>query len=267
MSIAVVSIEADRAMIAVDTCCEVFGHPEHVESAKVHLLPHAGLVLVGLGDSAVADAAFRQLMRPGRGVDFDLCTGSMRSILDDALQVQGAEHRVSLKLSPDWFGGCLVYLVGWSARTGRMAAHAYINSPGAANFSEHIVARWSVHPRDYNTELTAPTTLDELEAMAASAVRYGKRTNPGFPFGGRLVLCELRQSSMTARTHTMTNEDENTGTTSTDAEHIRGAVQAHEVIGLHSDTIAEDGRRFRLWDLMDGGTAWQVDDEPMMLGN
>lgn len=42
------------------------------------------------------------------------------------------------------------------------------------------------------------------------------------------------------------------------------AVLTHEVIGLSSDTIAEDSRRLRLWDLADGGTAWQINNEPVM---
>lgn len=196
MSIACVAVGPHSAMVAVDTACEVHGHPQHFECAKVHLLPHAGLVLVGLGDSAVTEAAFRQLMRPGRGVYFDLCAGSMKSILDDALQVQGSEHRVSARLSPAWFGGCLAYLVGWSASAGRMACRAFTNAPGAANFSEHVVERWSVYPRDYSAVLTAPTTLDELEAMAIGAVAFGQRTNPGYPYGGRLVIADIRRDTI-----------------------------------------------------------------------
>jgi hypothetical protein len=37
-------------------------------------------------------------------------------------------------------------------------------------------------------------------------------------------------------------------------------VQPHEVMSLHSDCIAEDGRRIRLYDLWSGRTGCQADD-------
>jgi hypothetical protein len=36
-----------------------------------------------------------------------------------------------------------------------------------------------------------------------------------------------------------------------------------DVIGLHSDAIAEDGRRVRLYDLIEDRTGVQVDDGPI----
>lgn len=37
----------------------------------------------------------------------------------------------------------------------------------------------------------------------------------------------------------------------------------HEVIGLHSDDIAEGGRRVRLYDLVDDRTGVQIDENPI----
>ena len=34
-------------------------------------------------------------------------------------------------------------------------------------------------------------------------------------------------------------------------------------LGLHSDCIAEDGKRLRLYDLIGGRTGWQADDGPI----
>jgi hypothetical protein len=192
MSICAVSLaDDDRALVVVDTCTEVHGHPGFYESAKVHLLPHAGLVLAGLGQGEVTDFAFHRLHRPGRGIDFDLVSESMRGILEGALH--GVESRVNAKLPPEWYGGNLAFLVGWSRSAGRMQARAYLNAPGASNFTVHEIPRWSVHPRDPSAEISAPTTIEEIAALARGAVAYGKSTNPDYPYGGRIVIADIRR--------------------------------------------------------------------------
>lgn len=196
MSICVISVDRDRALVATDTACEVLGHPEHVEVAKLYPLPHAGLALVGLGTTAVSQRAFNKLQQPGKGIDFDTVAERLCGILNAALLPE-IDRALTCHAHAKLLGeGNLVYLVGWSRSADRMRARAYLQAPSAASFTEHEIPRWSVQPRDWSAEIAAPTTAEEIEAIAWGAVRYGKSLDASYPYGGRLVIADIRRDTI-----------------------------------------------------------------------
>lgn len=197
MSIAVLSVEPQRVLLAVDTACEILGEAAHVEAPKLHLVPHAGIALVGLGTTGISEAAYSRLCRPGHGVGFDLAVDHLREWLDAIL---AGEHEQSPPARAALLDeGNAVYLAGFSHAAGRMRAACFLQGPRARTFTQHEIPRWTAHPRDPDADLRAPESLADVEAMARGAVAYGKRTAPGLPYGGRLVLAEITRDEIRTR--------------------------------------------------------------------
>jgi hypothetical protein len=191
MSLCVVSVTPERALVAVDTACEILGQSEHVECAKLHLLPHANLVLAGVGTVGIIRQAFEWISLPRNGADFDWAAANLREALDRIYSGQLARPDVDEAFAALLDEGNNVYLVGWSALERRMLAQAYIQEPGGGAFKTYAIDTWAACPWNFSTLTEQPLSVDEIAAAASEAVCYGKAKYLNFAIGGRLVIAEV----------------------------------------------------------------------------
>lgn len=198
MSICAISVEPQRIMIATDTHCQAHGEPHTFETSKIFPVAHAGAALAAIGSTAIAQEALVATLRPGVEVDFDFLEVRMQGVLEEIFRSQLSDARRSNQeaRAAALSEGNLIFLAGWSRASSRMRAQVFMQWSGSAAFRPFEIPRFSVNPRDPSAAIVAPADDEELVRLAAGAIRYGRRINPGGPFGGKLVVAEVRRDSM-----------------------------------------------------------------------
>lgn len=200
MTIFVVSMSPERALVAQDSACYCSASPgdpwPDVEVSKLHLLPHVNLVIGGCGTVYLFDLVKRHIDRPGVGVGFDMVAEQMTELLNDirAVMLEGQGNVTPACIER----GHTVFLVGWSDLNGRMLCKAWHEGTGGFFVESHVNA-WAAIPCDWSPSMReAPTNLQELELMALAAVGVGIRYNEeqSTAFGRSLVLAELGKDYM-----------------------------------------------------------------------
>ena len=197
MSICAISVEPHRVRIATDTYCQT-PNRHLFETSKIFPVAHAGVVLAGIGSTSMAQEAFHEVLRPGIEIDFDFLELRLQSVLDEIFATQmNRAQRFNCEASAAVLNdGNLIFLAGWSRAVGRMRARAFMQWANRSEFRSYEISGFSVTPRDPRADIDAPATDEEFVRMATDAIEYGQTIEPGGPFGGKLVVADLRRDSL-----------------------------------------------------------------------
>lgn len=192
MSILNAHIEAERALVAVDTHIGNPGdRPRH--GSKLLALPHAPAVVAARGEVALFGSVFHNL-HANALEDVDWMASAMPCILQE---LHGQRCRADLSRRYP-FQGLEVALVGWSPMGKRMRGVRWECWPGESTFRETPIDPWSMSPNPGYSELPPPpNSADRMQAVARDQLTALRQANA--VAGGRLLLAEVRPDAVSVR--------------------------------------------------------------------
>lgn len=201
MTLLNVFVDADRALVAVDTRTKVqFPGEEPHESSKLLLIPHSGLLIAGRGYIAFLAEVQNSLAVSTGDVHLDVALGFMPQLLKHAEQLTVTRFPPQPD-DPYAFGPQQILVVGWSREHSRMLAVNFLQKEAGDGFDRIDVECMSAAPWDEAGQGPYPAlnTQAGMKAAARSQVRFFNPRHPDQPLGGRLVVAEVTRQSMSVR--------------------------------------------------------------------
>ena len=120
--------------------------------------------------------------------DFDAVAAALPRILDDISSQFGGTSSAQ------------VVFAGWSPNRGRMIALRFEASPdGSYQMPREIHSLLLLSGDVYAGVVPTIDTLPQLINSARLQIKHELEANPGGPFGGRLIMAEIRQDSTVIR--------------------------------------------------------------------
>lgn len=191
MSILNAHIRRDRALIAVDTLCKLktplSDEPIFLEVSKAVPFVHANAVLAGRGDHTV-------LLEVAQRMNLTLSDMQIEDMADSL-------HHLANSLQPrPVFSPTELLVVGWSRREKRILAARCEQTVEGTAFRVTSREEWDELGPDMGlTAMPAISTLSEMGMLARRQVAWHRERLPDEVIGGRLVLIEVGNSTMTMR--------------------------------------------------------------------
>lgn len=204
MSLLNIDLNADRALIAVDTSAiSLEGGAGVMERSKLLHLPHANLVLAARGELVFFSSFFERVCRAPGIVDFDALAASAKAALSEHKQVLLAHMRAAG--FDDLDEGCKheISLIGYSLSAGAMRCATWVYDRASADWLERISGTGLVSPWDpsWARELPDTDTWQAMRLLAQLQVEKMRelRERGAIAIGGRLLLAELTRDAYSLR--------------------------------------------------------------------
>lgn len=192
MSICNVWLYDDKAFIAVDTAC--MSQPERTpgEFSKIHVISHLGAVIAFRGENQVALSVLFCALVTIAVRDFDHLVELMPEFFERAMAIQrqaGVPDGVNLTTE--------IFLVGWSASRARMAGVRFLfQSEEPLEVTDPDRFGGQLSPCRTQEESARAQRLpqdseylaDDMKALMAAQIEFGRETHPQTAFGGRMLV-------------------------------------------------------------------------------
>lgn len=197
MSLIIVSILDDgaRALVAVDTAAMLVESNTYHHTSKMIPFVQASAILAGRGNKRFLLDVFANIFSALGAWSFDDAFDALAQQIDPMHREWVRRYRAE-GAEPDPAGQELA-MVGWSARESRFVGLAVTLHRGMSAFDVHRMING--HATPWNDSMGAaviPTSIREIESLAAAQVSYCKSVSPLTPIGGSLLIAELTQNRM-----------------------------------------------------------------------
>lgn len=202
MTLCCVSVRATEAWVATDSLSYCMsGNVLHegdraCVQTKLIVMSHAGYVALVRGNSVLMTWLFGELYRLR---DIDAAIDALPRLLRNAGKVLNLECRAKGSVFP----GNGVHLVGYSPSRGHMV-RAVAESDNAFEDVGYLIVHGSADPNlssgafdPWVPGAFMPGGIDEFIQFARLQVLTAREDRPWAPFGGELVLVDIRPDSMT----------------------------------------------------------------------
>ena len=193
MSILNVSIDRDRALVAVDTLCQTGQGPR--ETLKLYPLPHIGAVIAGRGQLAFLLQIHLEVILHCATFD-DLVERTIEALPPLFARLRAQPNAAAFGMG-DGSDVQELVLVGWSPQAQAMQGWRWSQSDPRLGFTREEIAPWLVSPAlEPVGDLSTATGMLHL---ARRQVTRWRPSAPGGALGGRLLLAELRRGALMVR--------------------------------------------------------------------
>ena len=204
MSILDVWLDGDRALIAVDTECV---NPDLTRSsgAKMHLLPHADMVVAGRGLVRFTRAIYELLnmfdYRYDEAVlNLDAAFKSADDYLRERAEIDGLDVNCPAFVEQN------VVLLGWSDTANAFKVTWRARADNGLGFVESHIDSWAIAPGEPSwcgIPTDACKTFDEAFSVAAWQCHFAKRLWPQKGVGGSIIAAELTRGRIDVRSRSL----------------------------------------------------------------
>lgn len=205
MSIANITIERDRALIAFDTKGGLMQIPAAQQfkdaplaATKAYFLPHANTVMATLGDAMFATYVYMNLAL-SLAPDFDHLVEVMPQVFGNAYTATLQSRKLLFGVDVPFPGSALM-LVGWSKAIARMTCVRWSRWPGDKVFTPTHIGESSINP-EIEVMPDVPHDAGAMATVARAQVESMRRRFPKgeYVVGGNLLLTELTRDTCTTR--------------------------------------------------------------------
>lgn len=194
MSLLNVWVSPARALVAVDTLCNV-GASATIHASKLLVLPHANLVLAGRGDLVMFAALVNQVQLQSESVDIDTLAARIAGMLDSAVAARN-EYATKLGHGCSFEAGEYV-LVGWSKSQNRVIGIACERLQGERYARCYPIEPWRIAP-DAEWENPPPVhSVAAMETVARQQVAFQREVLPSAAIGGQLHVAHIMRDAIT----------------------------------------------------------------------
>lgn len=203
MSLLNIDLNAERALIAVDTHALSLEGGGVLDRSKLLHLPHANLVLASRGELVFLSTFFERMCRAPGSTDFDsFVAGAALALRDHKQQLLAYAQAVGVDEMPE-VSQHEVSMVGFSASAGAMRCATWVYDRFASAWSERVSSAGLVSPWEASWgPLPDTDSWQSMQLLAMNQVErfHEQRAAGSIAIGGRLLLAELTRNTYSLRT-------------------------------------------------------------------
>lgn len=187
-------LSPERALIGVDTRCEMVATGATFEGSKFTVIPHVNAVLAGRGATTTLYLMTSLIWQSPNIQSFDSLVDAMPGLLPQAFEL--LHQAFPAGVDPRVFAQEFI-VIGWSASADRVRAFAYEQKAAGAGFAERELSEPGyVCPWEPDLgQPEPPSTAPLHQQLLARQVEEWETV------GGRLVLAEVTRNSVAITSH------------------------------------------------------------------